>query len=151
MDYQEIAVKTKVEHSMLKSLMDGLQLVMSWEVTGADCSRKLSTLRFITQSFHRHLSRLLALEQYDGYMNLVQSATAHLNRAVQGLQAEHEQFRGETSRIVQKLDRLPATDPAALHVVCEELRALLRKIEDHSRKEIDLIQEALVRDGGGEG
>jgi hypothetical protein len=33
---------------------------------GPDASRKLSTLRFITGSFQRHLERLLALEEYGG-------------------------------------------------------------------------------------
>src|SRR5262249_58636524 len=71
--------------------------------------------------------------------------------ATDALRAEHDRFRAETRRLVQRLERLPATDRAALAEVCGDLLALVDRLEEHSRKEIALIQEALDRDGGGEG
>src|SRR5262245_44100697 len=151
MDRQEVARQTQVEHELLQHLLQGLRLTAGWEVEGPDASRKLSSLRFVAGSFQRHLERLLALEEYDGYLDLVLAAAPRLARATDALRAEHDRFRAETRRLVQRLERLPATDRAALAGVCGDLLALVGRLEEHSRKEIALIQEALDRDGGGEG
>ena len=63
----DIAQQTVVEDGILKLLVEGLRSALAWKVTN-DFSRKLSSVRFITQSFQRHLERLMALEEYDGYM-----------------------------------------------------------------------------------
>ena len=71
MDRQDIAEQTRVEQELLRHVMEGLRLSTTWQVLGPDASRKLSTLRFVTGSFQRHLERLLALEEYDGFMDKV--------------------------------------------------------------------------------
>jgi hypothetical protein len=152
MDRQDVARQTKVEHELLRHLIEGLRATVAWPVPGPDASRKLSTLRFIAQSFQRHLERLLAVEEYEGYMGLVREASPRLSRAADALRAEHEPFRTEAGRVVLRLERLPGTDPAALGRVCDDLLALLGRIEQHSRKEMALLQEAFGQDeGGGEG
>jgi hypothetical protein len=152
MDRQDVAGQTKVEHELLQHLIQGLRVVVAWQVPGPDASRKLSTLRFIAQSFQRHLERLLAVEEDEGYMGLVRESSPRLGRTVDALQAEHEHFRTETSRIAVRLGLLPNTDLPALGQVCDELLALLGQIEKHSKKEMDLLQEAFKQDeGGGEG
>jgi hypothetical protein len=120
-------------------------------VPGPDGSRKLSTLRFVAQSFQRHLEHVLALEEFDGYMDLALASAPWLGRATDALRAEHDLFRTEARRLVQRLERLPATDVAALGKLCDDLLVLLGKIEGHNGKEVALIQEAVGRDGGGEG
>jgi hypothetical protein len=52
---------------------------------------------------------------------------------------------------VQQLERLLATDLPALGQVCDDLLALVCRIEDHNQKEIALIQETFGRHEGGEG
>ena len=74
-----------------------------------------------------------------------------LARATAALRAEHDGFRSEARRVVQRLEPLPATDPAALEEVGGELVALLDRIEGHNRKEMALLLEAFERDEGGEG
>jgi hypothetical protein len=152
MDRQDVARQTKVEHELLQHLIEGLRATAAWPVPGADPSRKLSTLRFIGQSFQRHLEHLLAVEEYDGYLGLVQAATPRLGRAIDALRAQHEHFRTEAPRIVLRLERLSATDRDALGQVCDDLLALLGQVEEHNRREIALLQEAFEQDeGGGEG
>jgi hypothetical protein len=146
---QDIARQTQIEHEMLRHLIGGLRAAAGWQVPGPDASRKLSTLRFLAQSFQRHLERLLALEEDDGYMGLALASSPQLARATAALKAEHDRFRVETRRVAQRLESLPAT--ADLGGPCAELLALLGEVEAHSRKEIALIQEAFVQDGGGEG
>ena len=119
---------------------------------GPDASRKLSTLRFVAGSFQRHLERLLALEEYDGYMGLVRATSPRLGRAADTLRVEHEHFRSEARRVVQRLERLPGSDREALERVGADLLALLAQIESHSEKEMTLVHEAFGQDeGGGEG
>ncbi len=62
MEPHEIAEQIKVEHFLLKQIMEGLRITTAWQVEGTDASRKLSTLRFIAGSFQRHLDRLRTLE-----------------------------------------------------------------------------------------
>jgi hypothetical protein len=152
MQGHEISQQTQVEHTMLKHLMEGLRVTMSWQVDGDDASRKLSTLRFMVGSFQRHLERLLALEEHDGYMDLAMSGNPQLGRATDSLRAQHQSFRNEATRLLQRLERMSNTDVAGLEETCKELLVLLRKLDEHSRKEIALLQEAFGRDdGGGEG
>ena len=68
---QNIAKQTEVESGLVKLLIEGLRSTVDWKVHGGDFSRKLSTLRFIVRSFQGHMERLFALEEYDGYMDLV--------------------------------------------------------------------------------
>lgn len=151
MDRQVVARQTQVEHEMLKHVMEGLRITVSWQVEGTDATRKLSTLRFMLQSFQRHLERLLGLEEHEGYMDLVLDTDPRLARATELLRTEHQTFRTEAHRLVQQLERMQDTDLDGLSEVCSNLLVLLRKIDSHSGKEIALLQEAFARDRGGEG
>jgi hemerythrin-like domain-containing protein len=151
MAHEDITQQTLIEQGMLGQIMEVLRQTVGWREEGGDSSRKLSTLRFIAQSFQRHLERLMALEEYDGYMGLVRETSPHLARAVDGLQQEHGRFREAARRVVQRLERVPPTDRAAVTDVCDELLALLHRLDEHGLKEVDLLQEAFDRDGGGEG
>jgi len=107
----------------------------------------------IVRSFQGHLDRLFALEEYDGYMDLVNKRAPRLSKIVDALKLEHEEFRGGVRRIALGLERISSpTDQAKFDTVCGELLDLLDKLEVHGRKETDLFQEAFEQDrGGGEG
>ena len=62
MNRHDIARQTQVEQELLGHIMHVLRTSSSWPVPGPDGSRKLSTLRFVAQSFQRHLEHLLTLE-----------------------------------------------------------------------------------------
>ena len=151
MAHQDIAQQTLLEQGMLIHLTDALRSVIDWKLQGDDLSRKLSTLRFIAQSFQRHLERLMALEEYDGYMDMVGALSPHLGKDVDALRKDHDQFRKAVSRIVSRLERISSADPTTTGLVCDEMLVLLEGLEDHNRKESDLLQEAFDREGGGEG
>ena len=151
MDHHNITQQIEVEHQMLAQLMEGLRITTGWQVQGTDASRKLSTLRFVVASFQRHLDRLLTLEEDGGYMDLVGTAYLRLGRVTTALQAEHDLFRTEVRRIAGRLEALSSTDVVDLGSACEALLLLVRQIEKHNRKEIDLLQESLGSESGGEG
>ena len=151
MDRLDVARQTQVEHEMLKHVMEGLRITLSWQVEGSDATRKLSTLRFMVGSFQRHLERLLGLEEHEGYMDLAVTTDPRLARATEALRSDHQSFRIEARRLVGRLDRLSNTDLAGLERCCTDLQALLRRLDTHSKKEIALLHEAFGQDDGGEG
>jgi hemerythrin-like domain-containing protein len=132
-------------------IMEGLHKTLSWKTSGDDFARKLSTLRFISQSFQRHLERVLALEEFDGYMDLVLQSSPGAAKTVDGLRQEHEQFRKEARHIVLRFERVARTDGEAFAHICDDLVGLLNRLAAHDKKEASLIQEAFARDEGGEG
>jgi hypothetical protein len=151
MDRQEVAQQTHVEQEMLGHIMHVLRTSSAWPVSGTDASRKLSTLRFVSQSFQRHLERLLSLEENNGFLDLVRASAPWLGRKTDALQAQHNSFRAQAQQFVGRFERLSSTDLPGLDAVCADLLVLLGKIEEHNRKGIALLQEALERDEGGEG
>jgi len=146
----DIAQQTVVENDMLKLLVEGLRSALAWKVTN-DFSRKLSSVRFITQSFQRHLERLMALQEYDGYMDRLEKKAPQLARAVSDLRQEHETFRTGSRRILHGLEHVSSTDHATFANLCDELLTLLKDLDEHSKKETDLYHEAFEQDAGGEG
>jgi hypothetical protein len=147
----DIAQQTNVENGILKLLIEGWRSALAWNVTDDDFSGKLSTVRFITQSFQRHLDHLMALEEYDGYMDRLKKKAPQLTRAVNALKQEHETFRTEIRRILHGLEQVSSTDYATFANLCDESLILLQNVDGHSKKETDLYHEAFEQDGGGEG
>jgi hemerythrin-like domain-containing protein len=151
MDNLNVIRQVQVEKKMLKYLVEGLLSTLNWQIQGDDFSRKLSTLKFITRSFQNHQERLMALEEKDGYMDLVVDRHPHLSSSVESLRNEHDSIRQSLEKLTASLSAVTPTDNARLAESCDELRNLLKIVELHHRKESDLFQEAFEREEGGEG
>jgi hemerythrin-like domain-containing protein len=147
----DIAAQMVVEHQMLKNIVEGLRLAIDMKPDGDTFARKLHTIHFISLSLRRHLDHMLALEERDGYMDAVVNLNPSLARRVEALRGEHEQFRKASQQVVHGLEAVAPTDQATFHSVCAEVLAFLQRLEDHTRKEVALVQEAFERDQGGEG
>ena len=70
---------------------------------------------------------------------------------VQALLKEHDQFEESMHRLVLRLEHLAPTDKAGIDKSCRDLEELLMKLDDHDRREANLMQEAFQRDVGGQG
>ena len=151
MDHLAIPQQVLVEHQTLAFVISALRSTIGWKFQGSDLTRKLESLRFVGQSFERHLKRLMALEEEDGYMEFVVAIRPELKEVVDTLQQEHSQFRRRLSRILSALRRLDPTDHATFATVSHDLLALLDQLDEHGKKETSLLQEALLTDEGGEG
>jgi len=151
MKLDEIAQQAAIEHEMLKHIAAALRATMQWKLTGDDLSRKLGSLRFISQSFQRHLEHVMVLEEYDGYMNVVTESYPQLTERTEKLRQEHDQFRESLGRINYRLERMSAAEVVAFEENCAKLNQLLEEINDHNQRETALIQEAFLDDVGGEG
>ena len=148
---QEGAQQALIEREALKHIIGALRTVMDWKPGGPDFSRKLSSLRFIAQSFQRHLERIMALKEQDGYMADAIEQMPAIAEKVKGLLAEHDQFEESMHRLVLRLEHLGPTDKTGIENACKDLEDLLMKLDDHHRREADLTQEAMQRDLGGQG
>ena len=151
MAHTDLAQQTVVEQNMLMLLIEGLRNTLAWKVQGTDFVRKLSTLRFTTQSFQRHLEHVLALQEYDGYMDLVLRNGPQMGKVVDTLRQEHDQFRKEASHIVHQFEHVLPTDGDSFDRICAELVGLLKRLDVHNKKEVALMQQAFAQDEGGQG
>ena len=151
MDYELIAEQTKVESNSLRHVTQALEVVIAWSVEGDDLSRKLSSLRFATELFRRHLERLFALEELDGYMDVVCQKSPDVTDQVNDLKCEHEQFRVAVRRLVLQLGRASPTECGKLDWICKDLRDVIQRIHEHGHRECELLVECFNRDSGGEG
>jgi hypothetical protein len=151
MDHLAIPQQVLVEHRTLAYITSALRATIGWKYQGADLSRKLESLRFVGQSFQRHLKHLMALEEDDGYMAVVVAQCPELTDEVEALRKEHGDFRKSLGRILGRLRRVAPDDRTTFTKISDDLVALLEKLDNHSRKETDLLQQALLTDEGGEG
>ncbi len=140
-----------LEHQILAHVTAALRLSLQWRVTAVGYAKKLSTVRFTAQSFQRHLERLLTLEEGGGYMAFVRDRQPALFERVRHLRREHDEFRVALTETLEQMEQLPDDQGGSLDDLCLDLEQLLLQLESHHHHEIELMQEALTQDVGGEG
>jgi len=140
-----------MEHQILDHIKQALRVTLDWHVPAVGLSRKLSSVQFTLRSFQRHLQRLMDIEEQDGYMVFVSEAKPHLSVRVQRLEHDHEQFRREIEHLLPEVESLSEYECDAFESKCEEIYALLDTVDRHDLEEIELLQESLLFDEGGEG
>ena len=84
-------------------------------------------------------------------MDAVVNLSPQLGRQVDALRQEHDQFRKASLQVLHGLETVAPTDQTTFRNVCDEALAFLKKLDDHTRKEVDIVHEAIARDSGGEG
>ncbi|MDZ4821642.1 MAG: hemerythrin domain-containing protein [Planctomycetota bacterium] len=147
----DIAQQTLIEHQTLKHIVEALRTVLNWHVPEAGAPRKLTSLRFVTSSLQRHVEYMLNLEETGGYMPEIRAASPKLTDQVEALRQQHDEFRETLRQIVAGLEEVTAGNQQQFASLCERLTTLLAKLDEHSKKETELVQEAFLREEGGEG
>ena len=151
MDQSGVGHQVLLENQTLANVTSALRTTIGWKYQGPDLSRNLSSLTFIAKSYKRHFQRLFELEAEGGYMSVVLESHPELSDMVASLEQEHREFGKALGRILARLRRVTVTDRATFAAIAADLSALLDRIDAHNLKEADLLQEALLRDEGGEG
>lgn len=151
MEHQLIIQQTKVETEALEHFTRALEVAMAWVVKGDDVSRKLSSVRFATELFQRHMERLFSLEEVDGYMERVCRLHPEWTQQVADMRREHEQYRSVVRKLVVRLDRASPTDGGNLMTICDDLKEVIQRILQHNRHESEMLVESMQRDTGGQG
>lgn len=147
----DIAKQTLLEQRMLTNIMHAVRETLAWEPRADNITRKLASVRFVVASLARHLDHMFELEERDGYMRAAVESAPHLDGMVKGLREEHDLFRRIVHEMTSRLNGLGPQDRTDLETACVEIGDLLCRLDEHTRREADVMQEALLRDEGGEG
>jgi len=140
-----------MEHEILNHVKQALRVTVGWKVPSEGIARKLSSVQFTLKSFQRHLERLMNIEEQDGYMLLVLESKPNLDIRLKRLEREHEQLRENIRVLVPAVEMLSETDDEEFERLCDEINSFLDCVDRHDREEIELLQEAMLFDEGGEG
>jgi hypothetical protein len=140
-----------MEHQILHHVKQALRVTLDWQAPVVSMPRKLSSLQFTIKSFKRHWERVISLEENGGYMSEVLEARPHFQDRIDGLAADHARFRSRLQALIAELNDISEWEEPRFVRTCDELRALLDDVDVHDAREIELLQEALLFDDGGEG
>lgn len=149
---QELLIQQiEVESQALEYVTRALEVTLGWTVDCTGFSRKLSSVRFLTESYQRHLERLFALEEVDGFMLGVSGLNPELTNLVDHLELEHEKFRAAIRELVVRIDLASPSQLDEFDSMCAQLRVTVNQVLEHLRRESELLVKSLYQDTGGQG
>jgi hemerythrin-like domain-containing protein len=140
-----------MEHQILEHIKQALRVTINWQAPVVSMPRKLSSLQFTLKSFQRHLERVISIEEEGGYMDEVASVKPYFQNRIESLEAQHGQFRARLRKLMPALSDIKEWEEPRFEEVCDELRDLLDEVDQHDLNEVELLQESLLMDDGGEG
>lgn len=146
-----IASTSWIEHQVLNHVKQALRVTLDWDAPVVSMPRKLSSLKFTLKSFRRHLERVISIEEEGGYLEEVSSLKPNWQSKIDSLNREHSRFRARIRELSPRLESLSEWQEEEFAIICGEIRNLLDDIDCHDEKEIDLLQESMLMDEGGEG
>jgi hypothetical protein len=150
-DARAIAQASQVEHQILDHVKQALRITIDWKAPSIGMPRKMSSVQFTMKSFARHLQRMMDLEERDGYMSVVRDLKPNLDARIKRLQREHREFRARLDELQPTVAALTALPEDEFEFVCSQISELLDRVDQHDVAEIELLQDTLLHDEGGEG
>ncbi|HYO24748.1 MAG TPA: hemerythrin domain-containing protein [Lacipirellulaceae bacterium] len=150
-DVRAVAQASQLEHQILDHVKQALRITLEWKAPAFGLPRKMSSVQFTMRSFARHLQRMMDLEERDGYLAVVLEEKPNMDTRLKRLQREHREFRAQIEALEPEVASLPALPEEKFELVCSQIMELLDRVDQHDVAEIELIQETLLHDEGGEG
>lgn len=142
------ASQTWMEHQSLEHIKRALRVTLEWQTPSISLQRKRQSVRFATESFARHLQRLMRIEEEDGYMRMVVDAKPNKGRLIESLRDDHTRFRRDIELLLIELDELGDWQEEQFDALCERISRLLDEVDRHDHDEVRLLQDALLLDEG---
>ena len=146
-----LASTSLVEHKVLEHIKQALRVTLDWDAPVVSLPRKLSSIQFTMKSFRRHLERVMTIEEEGGYLDDVVETRPNMEPRVQRLMGDHGRFRARIRQLMPMLDALNEWEEVQFGDICTDIRRLLNDVDRHDEAEIELLQEAMLMDEGGEG
>jgi Hemerythrin HHE cation binding domain len=140
-----------MEHQILHHIKQAMRVTLDWQAPVVSMPRKLSSLQFTIKSFQRHLERVISLEEEGGYMVHVLDARPYFQDRIDQLASDHARFRKRLQKLLPELNDISEWEEPRFNDVCSDLRELIDDVDQHDAREIELLQESLLYDDGGEG
>jgi hypothetical protein len=150
-DIRAVAQAMCMEHQILDHVKSALRVTLEWRAPTIGLPRKMSSVQFTTQSFMRHLRRMIELEEQDGYMAIVLEQKPHLEHRVAKLRRQHAQFRECLEELAPAVAAITALPEPEFERVCRQIVGMLDRVDQHDFDEIELLQESMLCEEGGEG
>ncbi len=140
-----------MEHQVFEHIKQALLVTLNWQAPAVSMPRKLSSLQFTIKSFQRHLDRVISIEVGGGYMADVVEAKPYMQDRLDQLAADHGRFRERLRKLIPQLNDIKEWEEPRFDLVCDELRSLIADVDRHNQQEVELLQESMLVDDGGEG
>src|SRR5262245_56561599 len=140
-----------MEHQVFEHIKQALLVTLNWQAPAVSMPRKLSSLQFTIRSFQRHIDRVMSIESEGGYMADVLETKPYLQERIEHLKKDHARFRDRLQKLIPQLNEIKEWDEPRFEEVCSELRALIEDVDHHNQQEVELLQESMLVDDGGEG
>jgi hypothetical protein len=140
-----------MEHQILEHVKQALRVTLNWQAPTVSMPRKLSSLQFTFKSFQRHFERLISIEEEGGYMAEVIDVKPYFQERVDQLAGDHKRFRTRLRKMLPELNDIQEWEEPRFQQICDELCTLLDEVDAHDLREVELLQESLLSDDGGEG
>lgn len=138
-----------VENQVLDFVKTALRKTLASDEDRMGRERKVSTVKFVTESLVRHLHRLLDLEDEDGMDPEV--SKPHLAEKANSLQQEHMEFRQHLNRLAETVQEITPGDEPHFEAFCRDLLSFLDRLDRHETAELQVLQEMHNSEEGGEG
>jgi len=130
------------QHAQIEALVDALS-------SRFDAEKKATrNLVSLINSLAAHLEMHFELEEEDGYFGFVLTRAPRLSNRVDQLLRQHASLQAEVDELVEMARRVFAEDRDATELAAS-FRKFRKRLLDHEKSEIDLLQEAYTCDLGG--
>jgi hypothetical protein len=140
-----------MEHAVLEHIKQAMRVTLDWRAPEVSLGRKISSLQFTIKSLQRHLERVMSLEEDGGYMTVVEDLKPQLVKRLKSLSSDHQSFRDRLKKLLPELNSLNEWEEQRFQQVCGDLRELLDDIDRHDWEEVELLQQSMLEEEGGEG
>lgn len=145
-----VAKQAILELDIIGHAREALTAVTQADFHETQLIRKLDALRFVLESFQRHVERLFTLEEQSGYIPALSESHPHLSSTIERLQRQH---RGLTRSIQQLVTRVESISPSSsmeFAALCKDISRMTNEFVAHTHAETLLLQDAYDQDTGGE-
>jgi hypothetical protein len=143
MPYRLISQQMLLEHEVLARLSDALRTAVGWNQHG-DQAHKLSSVRFLAESFERHLERMFELEEHEGYMEVVEASFPQFRPRVADFRRQHGEFRRRIGELLGHLAQNESLTSPETELLFGDLSSLLDQIDRHNKQEMGLLEEVIL-------
>lgn len=150
-DVEDIAKQYQVELALLVNIEKAIHFTLDWDSGKCDTVRKLSTLRFATQTFEHHLARVRALSEHGGYLHLITDKKPQLANEVMELKSTRDRLQEQFECLIVTLEHVSTGDPSRLDKICTDYRRLLGALDVHAQNEREIFHRACFEEVGGSG
>jgi hypothetical protein len=140
-----------VENQVLDHVKTALRNTLASDESRMGLERKVSTVKFVTESLVRHLHRLLDLEDETEAADPIEEIKPHLSDKTTALQVEHGQFRAILQELKDQVGGISPDNEPHFDAFCRDLLAFLDRLDQHEARELAILQELHNAEEGGEG